>query len=75
MKIGNFQSFELKIGEKQLKVETKLLGKHNILNIMGALAIAKQLKINPTDFKNIVQMVCESIIRGYVLLNEPMTKK
>ncbi|KKP70278.1 hypothetical protein A2X44_01045 [candidate division CPR3 bacterium GWF2_35_18] len=48
-------SFELKIGEKQLKVETKLLGKHNILNIMGALAIAKQLKINPTDFKNIVQ--------------------
>ena len=27
------------------------------------------------DFKNIVQMVCESIIRGYVLLNEPMTKK
>lgn len=40
-------TFELVIGEKSLgKVETVLLGEHNIYNILVAVAVAKELKLS-----------------------------
>lgn len=41
----------------QLKLKTKLLGEHNLLNLVGALEIAKKLKINPKDFQSILARI------------------
>lgn len=47
--------FEIPFSKKKyLKLQSPLLGEHNVLNIMGALAIAKQLHIPIEQFPKLV---------------------
>lgn len=39
--------FDLVLGEERISVSTKLLGKHNVLNIVGAAAMAYSLGVSP----------------------------
>ena len=41
--------FDIVLGDKKISVTTKLLGRHNVLNIVGAAAIAYQLGVEPDD--------------------------
>lgn len=42
-------SFDLILGEERVAVTTKLLGKHNVLNIVGAAALAYKLGVPAKD--------------------------
>ncbi len=42
-------SFDIVLGDETISVTTKLLGKHNILNIVGAAALAYKLGVSPED--------------------------
>ena len=42
-------SFDIVLGDETISVTTKLLGKHNILNIVGAAALAFKLGVAPED--------------------------
>lgn len=43
--------FTLKLKDTELKLTTKLLGKHNIINIAGAAALAYDLGVNEKDIQ------------------------
>lgn len=44
-------SFELCIGDTVIPVTTKLLGRHNILNVLAAAAVAHELGVSELDIK------------------------
>lgn len=43
--------FEVQIGEETIKLSTKLLGMHNIINITGAVALAYKLGVSTSDIQ------------------------
>lgn len=43
--------FEVQIGEETIKLSTKLLGMHNIINITGAAALAYKLGVSASDIQ------------------------
>jgi len=45
----NGASFDLVLNNDRVSVTTKLLGRHNILNIIGAAAVAYNLGVSPED--------------------------
>ena len=45
----NGASFDLVLGDERLSVSTKLLGRHNVLNITGAAALAYNMGVAPKD--------------------------
>ncbi len=45
----NGATFDLVLGEERISVSTKLLGKHNVLNIVGAAALAYKLGVDIKD--------------------------
>lgn len=46
---GEGSTFDLCIGDEKIKVKTKLIGKHNIQNILLAVALAHHLSMNITQ--------------------------
>lgn len=42
-------SFDLVLGEERVRVTTKLLGRHNVLNIVGAAGLAYKLGVSAKD--------------------------
>ncbi len=50
-------TFEIIDGDTKLKVETKLLGKHNIYNIVCAVAIAKELGMTNEEIKKGIKKI------------------
>ena len=42
-------SFDIVLGDEKVSVSTKLLGRHNILNIVGAAAVAHSLGVSAED--------------------------
>ena len=52
IKTGSFGSrFELILGGERITCETKLLGKHNISNIVGCASVAHQLGLSATQIR------------------------
>lgn len=45
----NGATFDIVLGDKKISVTTKLLGRHNVLNIVGAAALAFSLGVAPDD--------------------------
>ncbi|MGN0556215.1 MAG: Mur ligase family protein [Acutalibacteraceae bacterium] len=43
--------FDMIIGERRISVQTKLLGRHNVLNILAAAALAVDLGVSDNDIK------------------------
>ncbi len=49
--------FTLKLDDKEYRFETVLLGKHNIVNLLSAIALAKELKVpNEEIVKNVKEV-------------------
>lgn len=44
-------SFDVCIGERSFRVSTKLLGKHNVLNVLGAVAVADYMGVSDDRIK------------------------
>ncbi len=52
VRCGSFGSrFELVIGGERIECETRLLGKHNIANIVGCACVAHRLGLTPTQIR------------------------
>jgi len=52
IRCGSFGSrFDLVIGEERIACETRLLGKHNIANIVGCACVAYRLGLNPAQIR------------------------
>ena len=49
--------FDVVIGKERIKIETKLLGKHNIYNILCAIIIAKKLGLENDEIRKAVKKV------------------
>ena len=51
------QSFTFHDGKKSFEAQTKLLGEHNIENLVGAIAVAKELGISDKDIKFAIRRI------------------
>lgn len=52
IRCGSFGSrFDLVIGEERIACETRLLGKHNIANIVGCACVAHRLGLSPAQIR------------------------
>ena len=51
------QSFTFHYGKKSFDAQTKLLGEHNIENLAGAIAVAKELGISDKDIKFAIRRI------------------
>lgn len=47
----NGSSFTICFADRELRVSTKLLGRHNILNILAAAAVAQELGVTDSDLR------------------------
>ena len=55
VKCGSFgMSFDCHYGNEKVTLKTKLLGSHNVYNILASVALAQELGINIDDIKNAV---------------------
>jgi len=50
-------SFKVHANKKSFKAQTKLLGKHNVENLVGAIAVAKELGISNKDIEFAVRRI------------------
>ena len=70
--------FDITYGNTTIPVKTKLLGRHNVLNITGAAAIALSLGVTPEDIRFAVsrleptehRLELKSYINGSVVLDD-----
>ncbi len=70
--------FDIVVGNTTIPVKTKLLGRHNVLNITGAAAIALSLGVTPEDIRFAVsrleptehRLELKSYINGSVVLDD-----
>ena len=53
----NGLQFDIVCAERRIAVTTKLLGRHNVLNILAATAIAIDLGLTDTDIKYAIEML------------------
>ena len=76
---GRFGSqFDIKLGDETVKLTTKLLGMHSILNIIGAAAIAHKLGVSNEDIKFAVaslkptehRLELKSSVNGSLLIDD-----
>lgn len=51
------QSFDFHHGDQSIEIQTKLLGVHNIENLTGAIAVAKELGISDEDIRFAVRRI------------------
>lgn len=51
------QSFVFHDGKKSFEAQTKLLGEHNIENLVGAIAVAKELGVSDKDIKFAIRRI------------------
>lgn len=49
--------FDIHCGEREFTVQTKLLGMHNVLNILAATAVALDLGVEQTDIQYAIEML------------------
>ena len=69
---GTTFDFETKNGYDIEKINTKLLGKYNILNLVGAIAYALLLNVDKTEIKNEVHKISQVKHRLELLDSDPM---
>lgn len=53
----NGLQFDIVCGKRKINVTTKLLGRHNVLNILAAAAVAIDLGLSDTDIKYAIEML------------------
>lgn len=63
MKIKNISysnagtQFDIDIGEEKYTFNSKLLGEHNIINLFGAITVAKELEVGVKEIINSVKYI------------------